>query len=133
MDIPAKDIRRFELYWRFGISALLFKSGYEGTKTEVEQNFPGHTFEEMIEIARQEWRPKKDKKEVCSYCNIRQDFPDSLEGEAVKLLSRDLGIRIFRTKYGKYYTAREERVAGGKEYFEHAWIDFCPKCGRRLG
>lgn len=93
-------------------AAIKALSGYEGTKG---------------------LRPKKDRNAVCSYCTIRQDCPDSLEGEAVKLLSRDRGIRIFRTKYGKYYTAREERVAGGKEYFEHAWIDACPKCGRRLG
>lgn len=69
----------------------------------------------------------------CNYCNIRQDCPGSPEGEAVKLLSRSRGIRIFRTKYGRYYTAREERVDGGKEYFDHTWIDTCPKCGRRLG
>lgn len=69
---------------------------------------------------------------MCNYCKIRQDFPDSPEGEAVKLLDRDRRIRIFRTKYNRYYTAREELVDGGKEYFDHVWIDACPKCGKLL-
>lgn len=134
MTLSGTEIRMFELYWRFGITETERKFGYEGVKTVVEARWPGRTFEELLTVAKTYYSKKKaehqDRQNSCRFCKIRQDFPDCLSGEAVRLLNRDLGTRIFRTRDGKYYTAREERIPGGKAYFDHTWIEVCPKCGK---
>ena len=69
---------------------------------------------------------------MCPYCSIKKVCPDSPEGLARKMLDQSRGLRIQRTRYGRYCTAIEVRVDGGKEFFDHQWIDTCPKCGKSL-
>lgn len=55
------EIRRFELYFRYGISKSNLVGGYDAVKAQVEKDFPGHTFEEMLEQANRAYEKHKSK------------------------------------------------------------------------
>jgi len=59
MELTALDIRHFELHFRYGISKTDLAGGYDAVKAQVEKDFPGHTFEEMLGEANRAFEKRK--------------------------------------------------------------------------
>lgn len=66
---------------------------------------------------------------MCECCKIVPDFEGSIEGEALKKIG---SRRLFRSKYGVYYTAVEEKTPGGWLYRDHIKVEKCPACNMVL-